>query len=625
MSRTLSVGAVFAAFLLATGCSSTKTDLDGGATTGGATTGGTTGATTTGGTTGGFVDSGFLCHYDIDCAPWHALCNAATPGADGGCSDPLPPDGGQTGDGVSNTCDPDGGDVQPCAVFAGVGNYCTDPVLGSNLCYCHPDQYFDQGGVCYRAIPQCGACTNSIDCGGTQTDYNQGNGSSCQEVGDAGDFCLFNYFGGCERGYSQENGEDGGQVCYPLCNTCPCTPCFSNNDCPGYSHGVCSIATGVCVAPCYTKRDCPGTEVCNIVDKYLNPQDAGLFYGYGQCGPSCAGNGDCLPYETNSPDNPLVCITDRKYPDGGPALDDAGIPITAARCRIDGCINNDECILEVTDAGGNTWCDVWGGNVCTDLYCQIGKDYKGQALYETQCQKGFWCVNDAGLAPQADSGPTHGFCTEAPCYVLDAPLAGCYDNMYCCGWGDGGFWSSPQWCNNIDGRVIDAGLCFTAPPPSCTIGCSVTINDPNCVGLFDIGEPGCFYEGFAGGVNYCEPACRVDWPWYCAAGFSCQPYDANFSYVPIPNNPASLCDPVCGSTQQDGGFTPGDPNANPPRPDVQTCYCPCVGTDVSQCQGLMAPQVFCDSFSPDGGGTCSYGNFCRPGGKGVCAPHDGGL
>ena len=622
MSRTLSCRAAFAAvFLLAAGCSSKPTLEDSGSTSGGGTTGGTTGTMLTGGSsTGGYVDSGYLCTYDIDCAQFHALCPGVETGVnDGGCSDPLPPDGGSYVNQFPNTCNPNGGDQEPCFNFAsGAGtDYCTDP-FGGNLCYCHPDSYFEQGGVCYRAIPQCGACTNAIDCGGTQTDLNSGNGSTCQPVGDGGDFCLYNYFGGCDKAYTQADG-DGGTVCYPLCNSCPCTACYSNDDCPGYPKGICSAATGVCVPPCYTKRDCPGTEVCNVVDKYLNPQDAGLFYGYGQCGPSCSGAGDCAPYETNSPNNPLVCIVDQKYPDGGPALDDAGIPITAARCRIDGCMNNDECILGETDAGGATWCDVWGGNVCTDNYCQIGKDYKGQALYETQCQKGFWCVNDAGLAPQADAGPVHGFCTEAPCYILDAPLGGCLDNQYCCGWGDGGFWSSPQWCNNIDGRVVDAGLCFTAPPPSCNTGCSQTISDPLCIGIFDLAAPGCFFEGFAGGVNYCEPACRVDWPWYCASGFSCQPYDANYSYYDT--GPGSACDAICGSTQLDGGWTAGM-NGNPP---IQTCYCPCVGSDVSTCQGLGAPAVFCDSFTADGGGTCSFGDFCRPGGKGVCVAHDGGL
>jgi hypothetical protein len=281
-------------------------------------------------------------------------------------------------------------------------------------------------------------------------------------------------------------------------------------------------------------------------------------------------------------------------------------------------LNNDECLLGETDAGGTTWCDIWGGNICTDNYCQIGKDYKGQALYETQCQKGFWCVNDAGLAPQADGGPEHGFCTVAPCYVLDAPLAGCYDNQICCGWGDGGLYSSATWCNNVDGRVVDAGLCFTAALPSCLTGCGTSAD---CSGAtYSLGQPGCFFEGFAGGKNYCEAACRVDWPWWCPAGFSCQPYDANYLYQWNAAG-ASICDSYCMSTQQDGGYTP----AMGMTPALQDCFCPCVGTDVSQCQGLNAPAVFCDSFTPDGGGTCAFGDFCRPGGKGVCNPHDGGL
>ena len=210
---------------------------------------------------------------------------------------------------------------------------------------------------------------------------------------------------------------------------------------------------------------------------------------------------------------------------------------------------------------------------------------------------------------------TGGNADAGPCFAYDAPLAQCANDQFCCGWGDGGFWSSPEFCG-----TADAGDCFTAPhPPWCTVDCSETIGDSQCTTDNDIAMPGCFYEGFAGGVNYCEPACRTDWPWMCPAGFSCQPYDADFSYVPIPNNPASLCDPVCGSTQLDGGFTPGDANANPPRPDVQSCYCPCVGNDISQCAGLGGDQTFCDSFTPDGGGTCAYGNFCRPGGGATCA------
>jgi hypothetical protein len=563
----------------------------------------------------GPVDAGYVCHYDIDCAPWHGLCN------DGGC-DTLPPDGGFNADQTSNTCDPnpDSGDIQPCSLFATgpFPTYCTDLNSGNNLCYCHPDPYFDQGGVCYRAIPVCGACTDSVDCGGTQTDLNL-NGATCQQVSDAGTFCLNNYSGGCSRAYTRQS-VDGGDVCYPLCNTCPCIACYGNSDCkPTFpAKGVCG-SSGACVAPCFTKRDCPGTDVCNVLGEYLDPA-LGLYYAGGQCGPSCGSTSDCAAYQAPLPAIQDVCIVDHKYPDGGPVLDDSGIPVTAARCRVDGCMNTDECIVVSTDAGSATWCDTWGGNQCVDNYCQIGKNDTGQGYYQTQCQKGYWCVNDAGLAPQDDAGPEHGICTVAPCYVLDSPLAACYDDNFCCGWGDGGFWSSPAFCNGPQGEA-DAGECFQANnPPWCVTGCGSTIGDPSCFTQYDIAQPGCFFEGFAGGFFYCEPACRNDWPWLCPAGFSCEPYDANFTYVWGGGN---ACDGVCPDTELDGGFTPAM-GANPP---IQTCYCPCVGHDISQCSGLGADpnSLYCDSLGglPDSGGTCAYGNFCRPGGKGVCLV-DGG-
>jgi len=303
------------------------------------------------------------------------------------------------------------------------------------------------------------------------------------------------------------------------------------------------------------------------------------------------------------------------------ALDDAGIPILASRCRVDGCMNIDECIQVETDGGAATWCDIWGGNQCINQFCEIGKNGSGQGFYETQCLKGFWCVNDAGLAPQDDAGPEHGFCTVAPCYVLDAPLAACLDHQICCGWGDGGFWSSSAFCNDGMGNQFDAGLCFDAPnPPWCDRTCTQTIGDTACTTQYDIAKPGCFFEGFAGNVNYCEPACRPDWPWLCPAGFSCQPVDALLTDAWA--NP-SACDPYCMSTQQDAGYTP----AQGMNPALQACLCPCIGHDISQCMGLGADTsspygLFCDNLTgkADAGGICAWGDFCRPGGKGVCAP-----
>ncbi len=613
MSRALKFSVVIAAFVFTAACSSSKPTEDGG--TGGFTTGGVTGGTggsgSTGGTTG-YVDSGFVCAYDLDCLPWHGLC------FDGGCQ-ALPPDGGYFADFVSNTCNPDGGDIQPCSVFATGPDltYCTDP-NGSNLCYCQPDSYFDQGGVCYRAIPQCGPCTTSLDCGGTQTDINLGVGVTCLPVGDGGkDFCLYDYSGRCDHAYSSVT-IDGAQYCYPLCNTCPCNACLGNSDCPALDAGVCS-KTGACVAPCFVKSDCSGTDVCNVLGKYLNPAD-GIYYGGGQCGPSCTSSADCVPYQENTPLPQLVCIVDHQYPDGGPELDDAGIPLTASRCRVDGCMNTDQCIPEDTDGGAATWCDTWDNNLCVDTYCQIGVNLSGQAYYQTQCQKGFWCVNDAGLVPQADAGPEHGECTVAPCYVLQAPLAACFDDNFCCGWGDGGFWSSPGFCFGPNG-VADAGMCFEAiNPPWCNLTCTMTIGDPSCETGYDIAPPGCFTE-FAQPIH-CEPACRFDWPWMCPAGFSCESHDA--VYGPYAWGAGNACDQYCPTTQLDAGYLPPTSMSGP----GQSCLCPCLGADVSQCQliGADPGSVYCDNFGgpPDAGGICSYGNFCAPGGKNVCQPVDGG-
>jgi hypothetical protein len=302
--------------------------------------------------------------------------------------------------------------------------YCDDPDSGQNLCYCHPDSYFDVGGVCYRAIPECGSCISSTDCGGTQTDLNNGAGSTCLPVSDAGTFCLFNYWGRCSKAFGQVLLDDG-EICYPLCNACPCTPCSSYDDCPGYDVGICNLTTGVCVPPCHTKQDCSPNDVCNVVDKYLNPVDAGVFYGYGQCGPSCTNDSSCLAYELDTPSNPLVCMSDRMYPDGGSVVDDAGIPITPNRCRIDGCLNNYECIEANSDAGGTTWCDVWGGNQCVSDYCQLGSSASQWANYRYECQFGFCCMGGTGVAPQDDAGPSHGVCTAVPACQADAGSGDC--------------------------------------------------------------------------------------------------------------------------------------------------------------------------------------------------------
>ncbi len=338
-------------------------------------------------------DAGFSCLHDVDCAPWHGLC-----GADGGC-EVLAPDGGWS-------CAPASG-PEPCSVFAteGAETYCTDP-NGNNLCYCHPDPYFALGGVCYRAIGECGSCGDSIDCGGTETDLNGGNGSTCLPVSDAGTFCLYDAaFGGCGRGYRQVTDSAGNQVCFPFCNTCPCQPCLDNGDCPSIAVGVCG-SSGACVAPCLARDDCPPNQVCNVLGKYLDPA-LGPLYGGGQCGPSCASAPDCEPLQGDAGPQ-LSCTNDRRYPDGG-LLDDAG-----ARCRLDGCMGSEECVAMLTDGGGVSWCDLWGPNACVSTYCQVGNDDDGGAYADWQCQKGFRCLGDAGPDQQDDAGPMHGVCTPVP-------------------------------------------------------------------------------------------------------------------------------------------------------------------------------------------------------------------
>jgi hypothetical protein len=154
---------------------------------------------------------------------------------------------------------------------------------------------------------------------------------------------------------------------------------------------------------------------------------------------------------------------------------------------------------------------------------------------------------------------------------------------------------------------VDAGACFTPPnPPWCDTSCTTTIGDTKCTTGYDIAKPGCFFDAFAGGKNYCEPACNPNWPWMCPAGFYCGPQDAFFQVGSTPD-----CSTICPTTALDAGSFSGS----------QYCYCPCVGSDTSQCSGLNGDQVFCDSPGglADSGGTCSYGYFCRPGGRGVCA------
>jgi hypothetical protein len=349
------------------------------------------------------VDAGFFCQNDIDCAPWHGLC-----GPDGGCQS-LPPDGGYSANQVSNTCQPSS-QQQPCGAFAsgGMPSYCTD-ATGNNTCYCYPDPYFDQGGVCYRAVPQCGGCKSSTECGGTETDLNGGNGSVCAPVADAGDFCLFVDSAGCDRAYFPTQ-PDGG-VCFPLCNTCPCLLCDSDADCPDLATGRCS-PTGFCISPCQKQSDCPNGEVCHVLTKYLDPS-LGTLYGAGTCGSPCTSAMDCAAYEGDAGMS-LSCVVDRRYPDGGP-VDDAG---GVSRCRVDGCMKFGECVPSPTDAGTNTWCDLWAQNQCVNTYCQLGVPTVGQ------CQVGFCCSADAGPAPQDDGGPVHGVCVPGSCGPTASPNLG---------------------------------------------------------------------------------------------------------------------------------------------------------------------------------------------------------
>jgi hypothetical protein len=230
-------------------------------------------------------------------------------------------------------------------------------------------------------------------------------------VPDAGDFCLFIDSAGCDRAYFPQELDGGESVCFPRCNTCPCLLCSSDADCPDLATGRCS-PTGFCIPPCQEQSDCPPGEVCHVLTKYLDPS-LGTLYGAGTCGSPCTSAADCAAYEGDGGMS-LSCVVDRRYPDAGP-VDDAG---GVSRCRVDGCMNFDECVQSPTDAGTNTWCDLWAENQCVNTYCQLGVPAVGE------CQVGFCCSADGGSAPQDDGGPAHGVCVPGTCGPTASPNLG---------------------------------------------------------------------------------------------------------------------------------------------------------------------------------------------------------
>jgi hypothetical protein len=87
----------------------------------------------------------------------------------------------------------------------------------------------------------------------------------------------------------------------------------------------------------------------------------------------------------------------------------------------------DECLAAGSDGGGMSWCDLWGGNRCVTDYCQIAAPASEQATSAPQCQIGYCCSSDAGVAPQNDGGPAHGVCAMGAGCPPDAATGVCCD------------------------------------------------------------------------------------------------------------------------------------------------------------------------------------------------------
>ncbi len=544
------------------GCPHPAGNADGGST--GGTSGGQSGSSSGGGSGGGDAgrDAGpGRCTVDVDCL-WEGMRCAP----DGGCVPASPCDPNQGSANCSN--DPD-------CWTAGIST--------TNNCYCHP---YEDGGLCYVQIPPCGACANSLDCGGNEVD----NPALCGPLGDAGNFCLpLDQTGSCPQGFVFATADGGVPICVPSCGSCPCSGCASDEDCKALQAGVCN-SRGVCEAPCRGAGDCPNGQVCHVLGKYLDPA-VGPFYGDGKCGPPCSPGGSCAAYQDDA-GPALVCETD----DGG------------TRCRPTGCLTDQECAGTPAgaDASVAPWCDIWGGNVCDATGCRIGVDPASQLAYQ-DCVGGYGCELPDGGPPPApsDAGPPLiGACFQIPCYAF--PGGGrnaCAAGELCCGDGDGG--------TSCHGAA--PGACYPAPNPPWCVACNPqngSYFNPDCASGGD-GFPGpvaCLPASGLGSSppSYCGSACDPKEEWTCPAGWQC----ARQSYI-VQSCSSCGSDPCLDAGQ--------DPQAG----QVHQCGCgassPCPFLpqalaeypDCTSCASILT----CQRAADDAGYTCGCvldGGACAP-------------
>jgi cysteine-rich repeat protein len=242
-------------------------------------------------------------------------------------------------------------------------------------------------GVCRQRTGVCAPCGTDAECGdGAYFDRPAACVSLAVGGGGTQTVCLPRYLPSrtCPPGF--QTGPDG-EFCVPVSGRCQEPECRIDADCGGGER--CSVAAGVCVpAECHLDPatgatvGCGGERsACHVTEidtERLAACEWSRRWGWGSCGPPCAGDADCAGRIDPRDGSAFVCRHE-----GG-----------ADRCRPAGCLADADCVAPDGDYRG--YCEATT-SACVFDACRLEAPPRRCGVAPDDCRNDTYCYPDASL------------------------------------------------------------------------------------------------------------------------------------------------------------------------------------------------------------------------------------